>query len=127
MKFSLEVVADISKLIKKTPKRDAIFQKLKSAPDKPGFRVLCPTRWTVRAASLQSILDNYQVLLEVWNDSLSSKLDGEIRARIIRVDTQMHTFEFLFGISLGNILLLHTDNLSKSIKRNPSLLLKVKG
>ena len=54
IKSSLEVVAEISKLIKKSPKRDAIFQKLKSdlSPDTPGFRVLCPTWWTVHAASL---------------------------------------------------------------------------
>ena len=32
-----------------------MFHKLKEhlAPDTPGFRVLCPTRWTVRASSLQ--------------------------------------------------------------------------
>ena len=106
MKSSLEVVAEISKLIKKSPKRDAVFQKLKSdlSPDTPGFRVLCPTRWTVRATSLQSVLDNYEVLLGVWSDALSSKLDGEMRARIIGVDTQMHTFDFLFGVSHGSLV-----------------------
>ena len=87
------------------------------APDTPGFCVLCPTRWTVRAALLQSVLDNYEVLLGVWNDALSSKLDGEMRARIIGVDTEMHTFDFLFGVSLGNLLLRHTDNLSKSLQK----------
>lgn len=28
-------------------------------PESPGFRVLCPTRWTVRATSLQNVLINY--------------------------------------------------------------------
>ena len=56
-------------------------------------------------------------MLGVWNDALSSKLDGEMRARIIGVDTQMHTFDFLFGVSLGNLLLHHTDNLSKSLQK----------
>ena len=119
MKSSLDVVVEISKLIKKSPKRDALFQKLKPAlaPDTPGFRVLCPTRWTVRAASLQSILDNYQVLFQVWEEALGSSLDGEMRARIIGVDAQMHTFDFLFGVSLGCLLLRHTDNLSKSLQK----------
>ena len=83
MKSALDVVTEISKLIKKSPKRDVVFQKLKSelSGDTPGFRVLCPTRWTVRAASLQSVLDNYEVLFCVWSDALSSKLDGEMRAR----------------------------------------------
>lgn len=91
MKSALEVVTEISKLIKKSPKRDFAFQRLKSdlAPDKPGFRVLCSTKWTVRAASLQCVLDNYEVLFGVWNDALSSKLDFEMRVRIIGVDPQM--------------------------------------
>ncbi len=114
MKSALEVMAEISKLIKKSPKRDTLFQKLKSelAPNSPGFRVLCPTRWTVHAASLQNVLDNYEVLLDLWEET---QLDGQMRARIIGVDTQMHTFHFLFGISLGN-LLCHSDNLSKSLQ-----------
>ena len=62
-KTAFEIVAEVSKLIKKSPKSDAAFDKLKAdlAPETPGFRVLCPTRWTVRAASLQSGIDNYQV------------------------------------------------------------------
>ena len=45
MKSSPDVVFEISKLIKTSPKRDAIFKKLKEeiAIDTPGFRVLCPT------------------------------------------------------------------------------------
>ena len=68
----------------------------------------------MRAASLQCVLDNYEVLFGVWSDALSSKLDGEMRARIIGVDAQMHAFDFLYGVSLGCLLLCHTDNLSKS-------------
>ena len=80
MQSSLDVVFEISKLIKKSPKRDAIFQRLKDeiAVDTPGFRVLCPTRWTVHAASLQSVLDNYEVLLQVWEESKETNLESEI-------------------------------------------------
>jgi len=73
MKSSLETVNEISKLIKKSPKRDALFQKLKQelAPETAGFRTLCSTRLTVRAASLKSVLENYEVLLlsgkNLWN------------------------------------------------------------
>ena len=52
----------------------------------------------------------------MWSDALSSKLDGEMRARIIGVDAQMHAFDFLYGVSLGCLLLCHTDNLSKSLQ-----------
>ena len=43
-----------------------LFQKLKDeiAIDMPGIRVLCPTRWT----AIQSVLDNFEVLLGVWEN-----------------------------------------------------------
>lgn len=118
MKTAFEVVAEVSKLIKKSPKRDAAFEKIKGelAPETPGFRVLCPTRWTVRAASLQSVVDNYEVLLHVWQEALGGSLDGEMRARIIGVETQMMTFDFLFGVLLGSLILRHSDNLSKTLQ-----------
>ena len=118
MKSALETVSEISKLIKKSPKRDAMFQKLKHeiAQDCPGFRVLCPTRWTVHAASMNSVLDNYEVLLGVWEESKESRLDSDVKARIIGVDAQMQTFDFLFGVSLGALILNHSDNLSKTLQ-----------
>ena len=69
MKDSLSTTYEIVKLIKKSPQRDARFQQLKEkqlkenlTPNTPGIRTLCPTRWTVKADSLQSVLDNYTVL-----------------------------------------------------------------
>ena len=64
LKDALEITFEVSKLVKYSPKRDVMFEKLKGklAPDIPGFRVLCPTQWTVRANSLQSVLDNYSFL-----------------------------------------------------------------
>jgi len=117
-KSALDVMAEISKLIGKSPKRDALFQKLKTelTPDTPGFCVLCLTRWTVRATSLQSVLDNFEVLLGVWEEAQCTQLDSEMRARTVGVNAQMQTFDFLFGVSLGNLLLCHTDNLSKMLQ-----------
>ena len=118
MKYSLEVALEISKLIKKSPKRDTMLQKLKQslAPETLGFRVLFQTRWTVCASSLQSIINNYEVLLGVWEESKESSLDSEMRARIIGVQYQMFRFDFLFGVVLGELLLWHSDNLSKSLQ-----------
>jgi len=57
-----------------------LYHQLKQelAPDNPGFRILCPTGWTVKANSLQSILDNYSVLQTLWESILESRLDPEI-------------------------------------------------
>ena len=56
LRDTLDTCLEMSKLLKYSPKRDAAFEALKSqiAPTNPGFRTLCPTRWTVRAATLNS-------------------------------------------------------------------------
>ena len=108
----------ITKLLKFSPKRDALFCKLKAelAPETPGFRVLCPTRWTVRAASLQSVIDNWKPLQELWQESLDTKLDPEVKSRIIGVKYQMGTFSYFLGVSLGSLIFGHSDNLSRTLQ-----------
>ena len=71
MKDALDTSYELIKLVKKLPRCDAIFQKLKKQmpSDSPGIRVLCPTRWTVRAKALHSILANYEVLQILWDES----------------------------------------------------------
>ena len=122
LKNTLDTTLEVSKLLKYSPRRGGIFEKIKSeiAPETPGFRTLCPTRWTVRAASLASVKDNYQVLQELWDEALDVAKDSDTRARIIGVQHSMTTFEYFFGLLLGERILKHTDNLSKTLQ-NPSL------
>ena len=106
---------ELIKLIKKSPRRDAVFQKLK-AENSPGIRVLCPTRWTVKAEALHSILSNYEALQMLWQESLEFVKETEMRSRIIGVSACMKSFDFFFGASLGELLLSHSDNLSKTLQ-----------
>lgn len=48
LKDALETI-EITKLIKMSPRRNAIFRELQQeiSPWSPGIRLLCPTRWTV--------------------------------------------------------------------------------
>ena len=95
-----------------------MFVKLKEelAPGTPGFRTLCPTRWTVRAISLKSVLDNYIPLMELREDCVEEKLDSKTKSRIIGVKSQMGTFEYYFGLHLGFLIFGHTNNLSQSLQ-----------
>ena len=83
------------------------FEKFKADlnSDSPGFRVLCLTRLTVRAASLKSIIDNYTVLQELWDISKDEASDPSVKARIIGVEAQFKTFRHYFGVQLGCLLL----------------------
>ena len=82
MKDALDIAFKVTKLVKVSPKRGAIFDKLKEEllPDSPGFRVLCLTRWTVRADSLKSVLTNYSVLQQPWETSQDQTSDLSIKA-----------------------------------------------
>ncbi len=97
-----------------------MFEKLKSelVPDTPGVRVLCPTRWKVRTDSLKSILDNFEVLQELWEETIDSVKDTEMKARINGVASQMKTFDYYFGICLGHLILKHRDNLSRALQKS---------
>ena len=72
--------------------------------------LLCPTRWTVRAKSLKSILDNFDHLKTLWEWSVDNCSDTEMKARICGVNVNMGTFDFIFGAYLGELVLAHSDN-----------------
>lgn len=118
MKSALDTTYEITKLIKLSPRRDAVFKDLQaeSESSSSSIKLLCPTRWTVRAESLLSIINNYSVLLDTWDEVSEIARDTETKARIQGVASQMNTFNFLFGALLGELVLRHTDNLSKSLQ-----------
>ena len=114
----LDTIEEMSKLIKKSPRRQVIFQKVKNdiALDSPGIRLLCPTRWTVKAEAFTSISENYEALMETWAEAKQINNDSEMRARIGGLAKQMESFDFFFGLELGRIVFSMSDNLSKALQ-----------
>ena len=77
LKDTLDMSYDITDLIKKSPKREAEFHRKQAellgemehdfhVYDSPTLKILGPTRWTVRAASLSAILKSYGTLMKLW-------------------------------------------------------------
>ena len=122
MKDVLDTTREITKLIKYSPRRKGKFMKLKesSPASSTGIRVLCPTRWTVRADTLSSIISNYEALQSTWEEALAITKDTEAKARIQGVSAQMDMFQYLYGIMLSEMILRHADNLSRNLQ-NKSL------
>ena len=54
-----------------------------------------------------------EVLFGVWEEAQGGHLDSEMKARIIGVETQMHTFDLLYSVFLGELILRHTDRQSQ--------------
>ncbi|XP_011403413.1 PREDICTED: zinc finger MYM-type protein 1-like [Amphimedon queenslandica] len=94
LKKALNTTHEITKLVKYSPRRESLFKSIKGdiTPGSPGIRVLYPTRWTVRADSMQSIIQNYSILQELWEKAV----------------------EILI---LGETLLRNTDNLSRTLQK----------
>ncbi|XP_065891716.1 zinc finger MYM-type protein 1-like [Dysidea avara] len=118
----LDTCYELVKLIKWSPKRDTMLKRLKeeSCDDAPSIRTLCLTRWTVRAESMKSIVANYTNILSLWEEALECTSETEMKARIQGFSSQMDTFKFYFSLILAEMILRHTDNLSKSLQ-NPEL------
>ena len=122
LRVTLDTVFEISKLLQFSPHRDAMYTMLKAelCTDVPSFHTLCPTRWTVRAASMESVVENYTVFQASWEEDKDAVRDSETCARIGGIEAAMTTFSFFFGLILGERILEHSDNLSKALQ-NPSL------
>ncbi len=119
MKDALELTHEMSKLIKYSPRRESIFKKIKesiSLSSSPGIRTLCPTRWTVRAESLSSIINNFEALRSTWELAMDAVQDTETKSRIRGVSFQMETFDYFFGNYLATLVLRHADNLSSTLQ-----------
>ena len=123
---TMSTVREICVLVKYSPKRENILGRMQENfegyfdPDTDKFSAvekLCPTRCTVRASYFQKIIDNYCFLLKLWDECLKESLRAETRPRIIGCKAQMKTFNFFFGLYLGQRHCSLTDNLSKTLQK----------
>lgn len=115
----------MTKLIKYSPKRDAKLTAIQKgcykADEKKthygNVRLFCATRWTVKAATLWTIIANYKCLQILWKSVLEERpADAEIMARIIGVNTKMQTSHYLFGLLLAEMILRQIDKLSRALQ-----------
>ena len=71
-------------LFKKSPKRFALLKKLKleTFDDTPGLISFSKTRWTVKGASLNSIILNYKPVYKVLKDSLQKEKQTDMKSMV---------------------------------------------
>lgn len=75
---------EVVKLIKYSPKREHWLKEIKANIEDEdsrcaaGVAKFSAMRWTVRAGSLQSILNNYEALLKLWEECLETQLEPDV-------------------------------------------------
>ena len=119
MKEALEIADEISKLVKKSPKREAKLETIKKeiGDTSSKIKAFSTTRWTVRANSIKSILDNYSLLIETFeSDVEESNMPIEMKSRIQGIVKIMYKFSSYFNFRLAHFVLRHTDNLATKLQ-----------
>ena len=120
LRNTLDFINDLIQLIKFSPKRLTIFENLRrevnfnSEEITSSLRVLCPTRWTVRHASISSILKNYKVL----QSTLEEVQEGhdEYAAKAHGLFNKMELFETYFGLEFASLLFGPAEQFSTNIQ-----------
>ena len=125
---ALELIIELVKLIKYSPKRSSLFQSLKSqvSPDTSDLRPLCPTRWTVRTAAIGAVLSNYSTLCTVLEevnttgrDEYAMKAGGMLR--------MLEKFSTFFGLKLCFMVFSSTEQLSCTLQGKDTTIQEAKG
>ena len=115
MNDTMTTIQEVSKIIGASAKRLAQFE-LHQEDDAPSLRPMCPTRWTVRLRTLQSVATNLKAivltLLEVGHDQAGR--ESSIKAHGLL--KHMETFEFVFGMELCMLIFGYTDELSSTLQ-----------
>ena len=119
---AMEITKEIFQLIKLSPKSEQMLGVIKDSLEREtyeneevelGLAKFSATRWTVRAVCFKCIFKNYQALRETYKECLKQGgLSADIKARVAGCQAQMNSFNYWFGILLGERLFAHTDNLS---------------
>ena len=107
----LSLVMEILQLIRYSPKCTFLFNNIKNevSPDSQGLKPLCPTRWTVRTAAIESVVENYEPLTQAMEEITSH---DEYGAKAGGILAQLHTFDTYFGFKLSHLVFSATEQLS---------------
>lgn len=111
---AMDIVREIVKLINYSPKGKALFASKLCEQDQQGS-TLCPTRWTVRTAALESVFNQYKVLMntmeevnQTTSDDYGLKAGGEL--------SSLQKFGTLFGLRLAHLLFSAAEETSKFLQ-----------
>ena len=113
---ALNLVMELSQLIRFSPKRSSLFAALQAqvSSNAPTLKPLCPTRWTVRTKAIEAVLANYQLLLDALEviqqgrDEYAMKANGFLNS--------MQKFSTYFGLKVSHLIFSATEQLSITLQ-----------
>lgn len=102
---AIDFVKELVNFVRASPLRMHIFDSIKSSlgievASSTSLRPLCPTRWTVRVRSIQSVLDNYEPLMQSLTEITKSSTD-ESAAKANGLLKRLESFHTYAGLRLS--------------------------
>ena len=116
----MDFIYNLVQLIRFSPKRLSLFDSLRKDialqgdGSTPSLRVLCPTRWTVRHTAINSILRNYQVLIDALE--IIQKGHDEYAAKANGLLGRMECFDTYFALKLAYLVFSASEQLSINLQ-----------
>ena len=124
LRDALDIVREIGKLIKYSPKRSHLFsQKLAEADSDSVVTVksLCTTRWTARTTAIDAILKDYSILMETMSEVNATTRD-EYGLKAGGILAALEKFSTLFGLRLAFLLFATAEEVSKGLQAKDTTL-----
>ena len=118
MRDALELCTDIYKLIKFSPKRSHLFTTMLQASDDSHvveLKPLCPTRWTVRTASIDAVIKDYTILMDMLEE-VNSTTHDEYGLKAGGLFHALEAFSSLFGLKLAHLLFSVAEQVSSTLQ-----------
>jgi len=122
---AMNLIKDLISFVRDSPKRLAWFSSFQ-ASDTSALRPLCPTRWTMRVSSVESVLKNYSELISFLQDvsdtdrsDAGSKASGFVR--------QLLTFSTFCSLKLIYEVFSRSESLARSLQSPKLSLCKAQG
>ncbi|XP_066265791.1 zinc finger MYM-type protein 1-like [Branchiostoma lanceolatum] len=118
LRDALDLAREIDRLINYSPKRKTLFninQQASGDETPSSIKPLCPTRWTVRTAAIESILSNYTTLMDTMQEVNATTRD-EYGLKAGGVLAALEKFNTLFALRLGQLLFSSAEEVSTTLQ-----------
>ncbi len=114
---ALDLVIEVFKLIRYSPKRTLVFEQCKQELSLPGtnLRPLCPTRWTVKTGAIDGVLRNYSALIESL-EKISNESHDDYGRRANGILALLERFDTYFGLKLSFLVFSATEQMSNALQ-----------
>ena len=114
---ALNLTSELNGLIRASPKRLAVFEKLKNemSAAAPGLKPLCVTRWTVRSGAIDAVIKNYEIISSTLEE-IGETSYGEPSQKASGLISLMDKFSTYFGLRLSHSIFAATEQLSRTLQ-----------